>query len=105
VKPEEQMNQLLQILVQVIARATVPAATVREIVETGKKQIKAFNLCDGTLNQTDIGRKLKIDLGNFSRTVSRWVEQGIAFRLGEGKEAKILHIYPIRKEQRKRVTK
>ena len=104
-KAEEKMNQLLQILVQVVARATVPPASVRKIVGTGKKQIKAFNLCDGTLNQTDIGRKSKIDSGNLSRTVARWVEQGVVFRLGEGKEAKILHIYPIGKEPRKRVTK
>jgi len=104
-KPEEQMNLLLQILVQVVARAAVPSSTVREIVGTGRKQVRAFNLCDGTLNQTDIRRKLKIDSGNFSRTVSRWVEQGIAFRLGEGREAKILHIYPLGKELKKRVTR
>ena len=97
-KPEEQMNQLLQILIQVVARAGVPSASVRGIVGTGKKQIKAFNMCDGTLSQTDISRKLKIDAGNFSRTVTRWVEQGVAFKLGEGKQAKLLHIYPIGKE-------
>src|SRR6266508_2486182 len=104
-KPEEQMNQLLQILVQVVARAAVPPSSVREIVGAGRKQIKAFNLCDGTLNQTDIGRKSKIDPGNFSRTVSRWVEQGEGKKLGEGKEAKLLHIYPIGKEPKKKVTK
>lgn len=103
-KSEEHMNQLLQILIQVIARGAVPLASVRGIVGSGKKQIEAFNLCDGTLNQTEISKKLKIDSGNFSRTVGRWVEDGIAFKLGDGKQAKLLHIYPLGKETKRRAT-
>lgn len=104
-KSDDQLNQLLQILVQVVARAAVPPESVRDIVGTGKKQIRAFNLCDGSLNQKDISRKTKLDQGNFSRTVSRWVEQGVVFKLGEGKQPKLLHIYPIGKEPKKRKPK
>jgi hypothetical protein len=104
-KSDEQLNELLQILVHVVARAAIPPASVREIVGLGKKQIRAFNLCDGSLNQKDVSRKTKLDSGNFSRTVSRWVEQGVVFKLGESKQAKLLHIYPIGKEPKKRKPK
>ena len=61
----------------------------------GAKQIRAFNLADGTRSQTQIAKQLKINSGNFSRTVGRWVERGILFRLGDGRDATLLHVYPI----------
>lgn len=92
---EESTNQLLRILIQVIARAAVPLATVQAAVGTGKKQIQAFNLSDGTLTQSQISKKTGIDQGNLSRTVARWLQSGVAFSVGEGKDARPLHIYPI----------
>jgi hypothetical protein len=92
---QEQLNQLLRILIQVVARAAMPLTTVQEIVGSGKKQVRAFNLCDGTISQIEIAKKIGIDSGNLSRTVTRWVEHGVAFWIGRGKEARLMHVYPI----------
>lgn len=91
----EVSDDLLRCLVHIVGRASMPNEMVREIVGKGKKQIQAFNLCDGTLNQAEISKKCKIDQGNLSRTFDRWVKNGIAFWIGEGSDSKLMHIYPI----------
>ncbi len=104
------LEQLMECLIQVLGRATMPEERVRTIVETGTKQIKAFNLADGTLTQVEIAKKAGVDQGSLSRAFARWVENGVAFWIGEGKEARLMHIYAIpitsatrsRKKQRAR---
>ena len=86
---------LLRCLVQVIGRAAVPAEQVRNIVGTGKNRVKAFNLFDGSRGVTEVAHQTKINQGNLSRAAKTWVEQGIAFWIGDGNEARLLHIYPI----------
>jgi hypothetical protein len=92
-------EQLLIAILGVTARQAFPPDRLAELVAPkkvkGDKQVKAFNLCDGTLTQSEIAKALKLDQGNFSRTVSRWADAGIVFRLGEGREAKLLHVYPL----------
>jgi hypothetical protein len=88
-------EQLLECLVQIIGRVAIPADKVSEIVGDNSKQIKAFNLCDGRTPLMEIAKKCRIDKGNFTRTASRWVANGIAFWLGSGKDARLFHIYPI----------
>lgn len=95
------LEQLITCLIQVIGRSAIPSDQVRAIVGDGRSNRKAFNLCDGTNTQMDIARKLKIDQGQLSRTCSRWVENGVAFWIGNGKEARLLHIYPVPGEERK----
>ena len=90
-------NDLLRCLVQVIGRGAVPVDQAREIVGTGKKRVKAFNMFDGTRKLSDVARKTKINQGNLSRAVANWVENGIAFWIGEGTDARLLHLYPIPK--------
>lgn len=87
-------ESLLRAVLSVTARQTFPPDKLAEMVGP-TKQVKAFNLCDGSQSQTDIAKSLKLDSGNFSRTVARWVEEGIVFRLGEGRDAKLLHVYPL----------
>jgi hypothetical protein len=84
----------LRAILATTARQTFPPDQLAEMVGP-PKQVQAFNLCDGTRSQTDIAKALKLDSGNFSRTVSRWVKAGIVFRLGEKSEAKLLHVYPL----------
>jgi len=91
----EQSDDLLRCLVHIVGRASMPTETVRQLIGKGKKQIDAFNLCDGTLSQGEISKKCKINQGNLSRTFDRWVKNGIAFWVGEGNESKLLHIYPV----------
>jgi hypothetical protein len=91
----ELSDDLLRCLVHIVGRASMPTETVCELVGNGKKQIQAFNLCDGTLSQSEISKKTKVDQGNLSRTFDRWVKHGIAFWIGEGTDAKLMHIYPV----------
>ena len=56
----------------------------------------AYNLCDGTSTQQEIARKLKIDVGNFSRTVGRRVVEGILFRIPKGDQTLLLHVFPVK---------
>lgn len=86
---------LLRCLMQIIGRAVVPDKSVRAIIGTGKNRIKAFNLFDGHFTIADVSKKTHIDKGNLSRAASDWVENGVAFWLGQGDEARLLHIYPI----------
>lgn len=94
----DQTQQLLAALLATVGRATISPAQLYDLVSmNGKttKQIIAFNLADGTRTQTEIAKKLRLDSGNFSRTVTRWVEAGVIFRLGESRDAKLLHIYRV----------
>ncbi len=71
-------------LISLLGRSVFSTDVLTEIVAPLKgmeKQIAAFNMCDGTRSQTDIGKQLKLDPGNFSRTVARWVDAGVVFRL------------------------
>jgi hypothetical protein len=93
-------EQLIGCLVQIVGRATIPPEKVRELVGTGKATLNAFNMCNGLLTQKEIAKKLRIDQGQLSRTFDRWVVNGIAFRVGDATEARLLHIYPIPKNGR-----
>jgi predicted transcriptional regulator len=84
---------------QILGRAVIPPEKIRKIVgDKKKKQLSAFNLCDGTRTLSEIAKKSRINQGNLSRTLSRWRQSGIVFRVGEGKTARFLHIYPIAKK-------
>jgi len=96
----EELN-FLQAIFHLIGRQTFTEATLREIVaptKTATKQVVAYNLCDGTRTQAEIATKVKLDQGNFSRTVTRWISAGILIRIGESKTARLLHVYPLNQE-------
>lgn len=86
---------LLRAIFCMTARQAFSVDKIREIVGAGDKQHHAFNLCDGTKSQGEIAKAAKIASGNFSNTVSRWIEAGVVIRLGEGRETRLLHAYPI----------
>src|SRR4051812_28050396 len=96
----------LQALISLAGRAAFPVDDLREIVcaagTAGDKQRKAFNLCDGTRGQAEIAKQLKIDQGSFSRTVSRWIDAGVVFRIGEGRDTRLLHVYPLPEQTTKK---
>jgi hypothetical protein len=94
---------LLRAILSVAARRTFSIANLLEIVGAGEKQHRAFNLCDGTRTQGEIAKAAKIDKASFSRSVSRWADSGILFRLGEGRETKLLHVYPLPADAAKRI--
>ena len=99
-------NDLLRCAIQVIGRIALPPDRVREIVGSGKKKFKkqlyAFNLCDGSRTLRDIARESELDKGNLSRTFTRWREHGIIFVLGKGRATTFLHIYPLSPTEKKK---
>ena len=70
-----------------------------------EKQLRAFNLCDGSRTQAEIGKELGLDSGNFSKTINRWIDEGIVIRVGEKREARPLHVYPLPEGLLKKGTK
>jgi hypothetical protein len=93
------IEDFLPCALQVLGRATMPPENVRRIIGDRKKQLQAFNLCDGTNTLKQIAKRSRINQGNLSRTMSRWREHGIVFLVGEGKDARLLHIYPLPKKE------
>src|ERR1700676_1397582 len=93
----ERIEDLLGCMIQVIGRAALPEARVREGVGSTSKQIRAFNLCDGTRTQTEIRKAVGLDAGNFHRTAKRWIESGVAFEFRKSNESRLLHVYPLAK--------
>ena len=91
-------KDLLRCLVHIMGRKAIPVNDVRAAVGKGKNAVKAFNLFDGNHTIKEVARTTHIDNGNLSRAASGWVEDGIAFWVGKGNEARLLHIYPIREK-------
>jgi hypothetical protein len=88
----------LKAILGTVARQAFPPEKLADLVTSnsgGKKQLQAFNMCDGSRTQAEIASSVGLDKGNFSRSISRWIELGIVIRLGEGAEAKPLHVYPL----------
>ncbi|MFL6726638.1 MAG: winged helix-turn-helix domain-containing protein [Sphingomicrobium sp.] len=81
-----------------MARQTFPPSTLYDVVTKGgggEKQLRAYNLCDGTRSQSEIAKELGLDAGNFSRSLARWVDAGIVIRVGEARETRPVHVYPL----------
>jgi hypothetical protein len=96
---------LLRAILMTVGRQAFSSGQLAELVApsgSGAKQLEAFNLCDGSRTQGDIAKALKLDSGNFSRTVARWIEAGILFRLGAGRDATLLHVYPVAEAAKKK---
>lgn len=91
----ETTEAILRGVLATMGRAVFSLEDIHAIVNpTGNatKQVKAYNLADGTRTQGDIANKLNIDSGNFSRTVNRWIKAGIVLRLPDNV---LLHVYPV----------
>lgn len=87
----------LKAMMSLIARQTYSPEKLKDLVSSRGTEnlLRAFNLCDGSKSQAEIASELKIDPGNFSRTVSQWIDDGIVVKVGEGKNTKLVHVYPL----------
>lgn len=88
----------LRAILATVARQTFPPATLYDLITKGgggQKQLRAYNLCDGTRSQSEVAKELGLDAGNFSRSLTRWVDAGIVVRVGEGRDVKPVHVYPL----------
>jgi CRP-like cAMP-binding protein len=91
-------EQLLRAILATVARQTFSTEFITEKVAIGAdkaKQVDAYNLCDGTRSQSEVAKSAGLDQGSFSRTLARWIELGIVIRVGEGRDVKLVHVYPI----------
>ena len=87
---------LLKAILATVARTTFPPDVLYKIVAPtagSEKQLLAYNLCDGETPQADICKKAKLDAGNFSRAVARWIGAGVVVRVGSDRLP--LHVYPL----------
>lgn len=95
---ERELADLLRALLHVTARGSYPEDQLRQVVighRGGPRHLLAYNLCDGTRRQSEIADQAGLDPGNLSRSVNRWIDTGILFRIGSGREARLLHLYPV----------
>ena len=85
----------LRAILATVARQTFPPPEILKIMgaNSGEKQFRAYNMCDGTRTQTEIAKELGLDSGNFSKSLGRWVEAGIVIRVGEGRDVRPIHVY------------
>jgi DNA-binding MarR family transcriptional regulator len=92
----------LKAILATVARQTFPLERLAELVAPtagSKKQIAAYNLCNGEHSQTQIASAVKLDKGNLNRSISRWEELGIIFRVNNGGDSKPMHVYPLVQSQ------
>lgn len=92
-------ESLLRAILAMTARQAYAPADLAKIVSPnagGQKQLFAYNLCDGQTPQTEVGKKAKLDKGSLSRSISRWIEAGVMFRIGADQHP--MHLYPLPKE-------
>jgi hypothetical protein len=95
-------DELLKAVLATVARSAFPPAALAKIVAptaSSGRQLTAYNMCDGETPQTEICKKTKIQKGNLSRLITRWVEAGVMVRLGPDRLP--LHIYPLSKSAMK----
>jgi hypothetical protein len=94
------MNEsLLRAIFATVGRNTFAQQQVYRLVTpyaASDKQLAAYNLCDGSTPQTEIAKKAKLDKGELSRALARWVESGIVVRVGPNQLP--LHVYPLSKQ-------
>jgi len=97
----------LQAILATVARQTFPLEKMLEIMgsKAGEKQMRAFNMCDGTNSQSEIIKELGLDSSNFSKTLARWVDAGICIRVGDARDARPLHVYPLPESHIKKAPK
>ena len=84
---------LLRAQLNLLGRIAFKDEALEQVV--GKANREAYNLCDGTRTQAEIVKAKKLDSGNFSRTVTKWIEAGVLFKLPDGKDFKLQYLFPI----------
>lgn len=94
----------LKAMLAMLARQSFPPKELAILVGRGK-QIDAYNLCDGSRTQSEVAKELKLDSGNFSKTVARWLELGVLIRVSEGKDLRPVHLYALPAEKSREVTR
>ena len=97
----ESSDFYLKMIMQLVARQTFSVEDVAGHVcptKNSAKSLVAYNLCDGTKSQTEIGNICGIERANCQKMIKRWELEGIVLRVPHGNELHPLHVFPISKK-------
>ena len=89
-------DALLKGILATVGRTAFPPDKLYKIVAPtagSGKQVLAYNLCDGETPQAEISKRVKLDQGNLSKTITKWVEAGVVVRIGV--DGHPMHLYPL----------
>jgi len=95
-------DALLKGILATVGRTAFPPEKLYKIIAptTGStKQVLAYNLCDGETPQAEISKRAKLDRGNLSKTIAKWVEAGVVVRVGA--DGHPLHLYHLSTKPKK----
>jgi hypothetical protein len=95
-------DALLKGILATVGRTAFPPDELHKIVApraNSAKQVLVYNLCDGETPQAKIGKRTKLDSGNLSKTIGKWVEAGVIVRVGD--DGHPLHLYPLMTKPKK----
>jgi len=95
-------DALLKGILATVGRTAFPPDALNKIVAPtvgSARQVLAYNFCDGETPQAEIAKKAKLDKGNFSRTITKWIEAGVVIRIGT--DGHPLHLYPLPSKSKK----
>ena len=95
---ESEDSQLLRIAISLLARHVFSPEALRKIVAPTSKstrQLKAYNLCDGTRIRSEVAKASGLDKDNFNKAVNRWISEGVVFEMQQGDRRPLLHLYPL----------
>jgi predicted transcriptional regulator len=91
-------DELLRILIQLNGRQAFPEDLLRGKLGASERVLEAYNLCDGTRSQREVAKAVGLDEGQLSRSVKKWISEGILFKLGTERDTRLLHLYRVAKE-------
>lgn len=84
-KSASSTDEMLMVLIAMAGRVAFPPSHLREIVSPSgsPKYVNAYNLCDGSRTIADVARLTGLDKSNLGKAVTRWVDVGIMYKVGE----------------------
>nr|WP_145994337.1 hypothetical protein [Mesorhizobium loti] len=93
----ENSDIYLRATMSLIARNTFPPEKLAEVISpvANVKTYETYNLFDGTRTQTDIAKIQATDASLLSRTVKRWIDDGIMVKIVDAGAVKPVHVYPL----------
>jgi len=74
-----------EVIIRLLAKMVLSEGDVRKIVEHGRQKkaewVKAYNLCDGDRNQSEISKEAKVHQGDLSDALKEWENEGIIYQV------------------------
>jgi hypothetical protein len=76
-----------EILISLLARSTIGAESIRQLVTGGKRNpaayVKAYNALDGTIGVTEAAKVAGVSQPTMTVVLKSWEQQGIVYNVGE----------------------